>query len=77
MKKTVEERVSSVCTDLLLEQCRGKDGYVNKSMLTEAMVDQTIFDVSTSTLFRGREIDASIVKADLMRRHIHSEASHD
>ncbi len=69
MKKTIEERVSSVCTEWLLEQCRGPGGCVNKSMLTEQMVDQVIFDVSVN-LFRGRNIDSSIVKADLMRRHI-------
>lgn len=74
MKKTIEERVSSVCTEWLLEECRSSGGYVNKSLLTEAMIDQVIFDAATG-LFREREFDSSIVKSDLIRRHLQKDAT--
>lgn len=69
MTKTLEERITSICTDLLLEQCRETDGYVNKKLLNEAEVDLVI-DATAYFLFKDRAFDRAKVKADLIRFHL-------
>ncbi len=70
---SIEKLVISMATEVLVGQCYD-NGYVNKALITEAMIDQTIIDVACY-LFKGNKMDVSLIKAELMRRHIQENSN--